>query len=133
MRHTNLDVLNAWYLLEKNELAKSKLENVENFGDLGIFARGLFELQKSLIRYCKNEVLPSPEYDLNSELLVSIWSLIAKVLTVPIDKDFDSIVKKMDNIMLMIENSKLSNYHVNITKSIISTGYMVVRELKCKK
>lgn len=126
MKYTDNDTLNKWYKVDENRLIKRQLKEIENIGDLSLFARNLIELQKSLIKYLQNEMLPSKQYLLNNELLLISRSLL-DVLLESKGADKDSIIDYMDSMLLKIEESKLNTHHTQITTLIISIGYFVMK------
>lgn len=126
MKYTDNDTLNKWYKVDENRLIKRQLKEIENIGDLSLFARNLIELQKSLIKFLQNEMLPSKEYLLNNELLLLSRSLL-DVLLESKGADKDSIIDYMDSMLLKIEESKLNTHHTQITTLIISIGYFVMK------
>lgn len=126
MKYTDNNTLNKWYKVDENRLIKRQLKEIENIGDLSLFARNLIELQKSLIKYLQNEMLPSKQYLLNNELLLISRSLL-DVLLESKGADKDSIFDYMDSMLLKIEESKLNTLHTQITTLIISIGYFVMK------
>ena len=126
MKYTDNDTLNKWYKVDENRLIKRQLKEIENNGDLSLFARNLIELQKSLIKFLQNEMLPSKQYLLNNELLLLSRSLL-DVLLESKGADKDSIFDYMDSMLLKIEESKLNTHHTQITTLIISIGYFVMK------
>lgn len=128
MKYTDNDTLNKWLKIDEDRLIKRQLKEIENIGDLSLFARNLIELQKSLIKYLQNEMLPSKQYLLNNELLLISRSLL-NVLLESKGTDKDSIFDYMDSMILKIEESKLNTLHTQITTLIISIGYFVMKNL----
>lgn len=128
MKYTDNDTLNKWLKIDEDRLIKRQLKEIENNGDLSLFARNLIELQKSLIKYLQNEMLPSKQYLLNNELLLISRSLL-NVLLESKGTDKDSIFDYMDSMLLKIEESKLNTLHTQITTLIISIGYFVMKNL----
>jgi hypothetical protein len=128
MKYTDNDTLNKWLKIDEDRLIKRQLKEIENNGDLSLFARNLIELQKSLIKYLQNEMLPSKQYLLNNELLLISRSLL-NVLLESKGADKDSIFDYMDSMLLKIEESKLNTLHTQITTLIISIGYFVMKNL----
>lgn len=126
MKYTDNNTLNKWYKVDENRLIKRQLKEIENIGDLSLFAKYLIELQKSLIKFLQNEMLPSKQYLLNNELLLLSRSLL-DVLLESKGADKDSIFDYMDSILLKIEESKLNTLHTQITTLIISIGYFVMK------
>lgn len=126
MKYTDNNTLNKWYKVDENRLIKRQLKDIENIGDLSLFARNLIELQKSLIKFLQNEMLPSKQYLLNNELLLLSRSLL-DVLLESKGADKDSIFDYMDSMLLKIEESKLNTIHTQITSLIISIGYFVMK------
>lgn len=126
MKYTDNDTLNKWLKIDEDRLIKRQLKEIENNGDLSLFARNLIELQKSLIKYLQNEMLPSKQYLLNNELLLISRSLL-DVLLESKGADKDSIFDYMDSMLLKIEESKLNTLHTQITTLIISIGYFVMK------
>lgn len=126
MKYTDNDTLNKWLKIDEDRLIKRQLKEIENIGDLSLFARNLIELQKSLIKYLQNEMLPSKQYLLNNELLLISRSLL-DVLLESKGADKDSIFDYMDSMLLKIEESKLNTLHTQITTLIISIGYFVMK------
>lgn len=126
MKYTDNNTLNKWYKVDENRLIKRQLKEIENIGDLSLFARNLIELQKSLIKFLQNEMLPSKQYLLNNELLLISRSLL-DVLLESKGADKDSIFDYMDSMLLKIEESKLNTLHTQITTLIISIGYFVMK------
>ena len=126
MKYTDSNTLNKWYKVDENRLIKKQLKEIEKIGDLSLFARNLIELQKSLIKYLQNEMLPSKQYLLNNELLLLSRSLL-DVLLESKGADKDSIIDYLDSMLLKIEESKLNTHHTQITTLIISIGYFVMK------
>ena len=126
MKYTDNNTLNKWYKVDENRLIKRQLKEIENIGDLSLFARNLIELQKSLIKFLQNEMLPSKQYLLNNELLLLSRSLL-DVLLESKGADKDSIFDYMDSMLLKIEEIKLNTIHTQITSLIISICYFVLK------
>lgn len=132
MIYTEIRLLKYWLKIDETDKVKNQLSELEGLGDAHMLAKTLIELQKSLINCLLKEDLTSEQYSHTNELLLLIVSLMSKILNIKQSFDYDSIVKKIDNIMSELTKMNCQPYYIDLTRNVMSMGYIILRNLKVK-
>ena len=132
MIYTESRMLKYWLKIDETDKVKNQLSELEGLGNAHMLAMTLIELQKSLIHCLLEEDLTSEQYSHTNELLLLIVSLMSKILNIKHSFDYDSIVKKIDNIMSELTKMNCQPYYIDLTRNVMSMGYIILRNLKLK-
>lgn len=132
MIYTEIRLLKYWLKIDETDKVKNQLSELEGLGDAHMLAKSLIELQKSLINCLLEEELTTEQYSQTNELLLLIVSLMSKILNIKQSFDYDSIVKKFDNIMSELTKMNCQPYYIDLTRNVMSMGYIILRNLKVK-
>jgi hypothetical protein len=132
MIYTEIRLLKYWLKIDEIDKVKNQLSELEGLGDAHMLAKTLIELQKSLIHCLLEEELTTEQYSQTNELLLLIVSLMSKILNIKQSFDYDSIVKKFDNIMSELTKMNCQPYYIDLTRNVMSMGYIILRNLKVK-